>query len=111
MSQFAADRGNLRDLVHQYGYMTTELYDIRAPKAFLNSEGRAGVFVGLSSSLVPREAKLSLDTVDIVNVKLLTLKEVEYAANGKAAAREQLAQLFMKQGNATASDVNRPSVV
>jgi len=75
VSQMAADRGNLRSALTKHGYLTSEVYDVRVPNAFHNAEGRTGVFIGLRSQAVPFEATLSLETIDILNVKLLTLTE------------------------------------
>jgi len=107
----AAHRGNLRSLLKNYGYLTTELYDVRVPQEFQNAEGRTGVFIGLRSDTVPSQAALSLETIDVVNLKLLTRKELEYAAQNGKEGRDRLAELFMQQGNPTYSDLRRTSVV
>jgi hypothetical protein len=111
VSQLAAEQGNLRAVLKKHGYLTTEVYDVRVPGEFHNAEERTGVFIGLWSREIPAQAVLSLETIDIVNLKLLTLKELEFAAQGGKEEREKLAELFLKQGNPTHSDLGRESVV
>jgi hypothetical protein len=43
MSLMAADHGNLKPSLKKYGYLATELYDVRVPREFQNAEGRTGV--------------------------------------------------------------------
>ncbi|MDR3614852.1 MAG: hypothetical protein P4L53_14935 [Candidatus Obscuribacterales bacterium] len=111
MSQNAAHAGNIQSLLRKLKYMTTELYDVSVPKEFHGDEERTGVLVGLHSNTVPSQVELSLETVDIVNVKLLTLKELQYVIKHGKEGREQLANLLLQQDNPTYSDLSRKSVV
>jgi len=111
ISQNAAAAGNLQSLLKAHAYLTMELYDVRVPETFKAEEGRTGIFIGLTSNDVPDQVTLSLETVDIVNVKLLTLAELEYVAETGKEGRANLAQLFRKQGEPTYSDLKRKSVV
>lgn len=112
VSQHAADTGNnIRDLLKKYKYMSTELWDVGVPKEFKNSHGRVGVLLGLPSETVPPKVKLSLQTILIVNVKLLTLRELEYVVENKAKGREQLVELMLLEANPSYSDLDRKSVI
>jgi len=111
MSQNAAQAGNMQPLLKQYKYLTTELYDVKAPKEFHNDDGRIGVLLGLQSKTVSSNVALSLETIDIVNVKLLTLKELQYVVKFGKEGRDKLAELLMAQANPTYSDLGRKSVV
>lgn len=111
MSQNAANTGNMQALLKQYRYLTTELYDVNVPKEFHNDDGRVGVLLGLSSKTVPSSVTLSLETIDIINVKLLTLKELEYVVKCGKEGRDELAALLMAGSNPTYSDLSRLSVV
>ncbi len=120
VSQNAAHAGNYRTLIDDLGYVTTELYDIPVPNEFKNAEGRVGVFLGVPGKLGltgKDEVILSLETIKIVNVKLLTLRELNFLVKSGAEGRKKLADLFSKEGifdktsNATISDLSRKSVV
>jgi len=75
MSQNAAYSGDFRPLLQKLKYLTSELYDVRVPQEFHADEGRTGVLIGLESKTVPAQVALSLETVFVVNVKLLTVRE------------------------------------
>jgi hypothetical protein len=110
-AQLAADQGNFWAALQKLRYMTAELYHVGVPKEFQNAEGCAGALLGLPSDTIPAETTLSLETITIVNVKLLTLRELEYAIQTGKEGREKLAELIIKQGNPTYSDLNRKSVI
>jgi hypothetical protein len=112
MSQFAASHGNIEGVLEQYnGLLTTELYNVRVPADFINNEERVGVFLGLEGGAVKGKLALSLSEIKLVNIKLLTLAELEYAAQNGPEGRTRLAQLFKEQGNPTFSSLDRPSVI
>jgi len=111
MSQNAANVGNIQPLLRQYKYLTTELYDVKAPDEFHNHDGRVGVLLGLPSKTVPSSVALSLETIDIVNVKLLTLKELQYVVQFSKEGRDKLAELLLAETSPTYSDLGRKSVV
>jgi hypothetical protein len=92
-------------------YLTSELYDVRVPQEFHADEGRTGVLIGLESKTVPAQVALSLETIDVVNVKLLTVKELQYVVKFGKEGRDKLAGLLMDQANPTYSDLSRKSVV
>lgn len=110
----AADSGRFRALIDQYGVIVTELYDVAVPASWKNAEGRVGVMLGLSdaaASAVPPEIVLPLERVRAVNVKLLTLAELEFAAKHRAEGRAELARRFQAAPGAQRSSLSRPSVV
>ncbi len=89
ISQNAADVGDLRWVLRDYQYLTMELYDVRVPKEFNGPEGRTGIFIGLPSKTVPSQCACSLESIDIVNVKLLTQAELAYAAKAGKEGRDK----------------------
>ncbi|HMQ11023.1 MAG TPA: hypothetical protein PKC21_08340 [Oligoflexia bacterium] len=109
-SQWAAMEGNLINKIKHFEYISSELHDVKVPEQFKNSEGRVGVFVGLQGE-VPRSLKLPNETISIVNVKLLTRKELDFLASGDNDARLKLLELFIKQGHPTYSSLERESVI
>lgn len=110
MSQFGAANPNILGIINQYTYVTTELYNVKAPKEFINSDGRIGVILGLPSLTMPGRVSLSLEEVKIVNVRLLTLGELEYVVKNGAEGRNELAAEMIKQGNPTHSFLKRKSL-
>ena len=110
MALQVANGADIKSMLDKYGVITAELYDVRVPMEFKNSEGRVGVMIGLHSNDVPDTLQLSLSQTKIVNVKLLTIKELEYASANGAKGRENLKDLFSKGSN-TVSNLTRESVV
>jgi hypothetical protein len=111
MSQFAAGNGNLINMLQEYTYISTELYDIPAPENFLNEDGRVGVLLGLKNNDVPKQLKLSIETILMVNVKLLTLAEIKYIIQNGEAGRNKIAEKLLAGKNPGYSYLDRPSVV
>lgn len=110
MSLQVAGGMKLKEMLDKYGILTSELYDIRVPAEFQNSEGRAGVILGLPSSDVQDSLQLSSSSIKIVNIKLLTLDELKYATENGASGRENLKNLFAENSK-TVSSLTRKSVV
>ncbi|SEP48679.1 hypothetical protein [Niastella yeongjuensis] len=110
-AQVMADQGNVISLLNDLTYITTEFYDVDVPAEFKNAEGRVGAFIGLPDPIIPGEVQLSLEPVKMVNIKLLTLPELEYVINNGEEGRAKLAGLFIAQGNTTWSTLQRSSVV
>ena len=110
----AADTGDFRALIDQYGVIVTELYDVPVPESWMKGVGRVGVLLGAQQSggaMVPSEIALPLERVRAVNVKLLTLPELEFAAKLRAEGRAELARRFQASPGAQQSSLSRPSVV
>lgn len=110
-AQVMADRGNVISLINDLTYITTEFYDVDVPAEFKNGEGRVGAFIGLPDPVIAGEVQLSLEPVKMVNIKLLTLPELEYVINNGEEGRARLAELFIAQGNTTWSALQRTSVI
>jgi hypothetical protein len=111
MSQLAAENGNFITLIQDYKCISTELYNVEVPKQFLNKEGRVGVLLGIESKTVPPTLALSIETVLMVNVKLLTLAELDYIVANSEEGRLEIAQKIASQKDSGASYFDRPSVV
>jgi hypothetical protein len=109
-AQVMADQGNVISLINDLTYITTEFYDVDVPE-FRNADGRVGAFIGLPDATMPGEVQLSIEPVKMVNIKLMTLPELEYVINNGAEGRAKLAALYMAQGNATLSTLHRASVI
>jgi hypothetical protein len=113
ISQFAASK-DLTGMLDEWTLVSTELYDVDIPEEhtdqFVNEEERVGVLLGLVGSLPPRLSG-PLSPIRLVNVKLLTIAELEYAAEHGSAGRQELARRFTTQGGLLTSSLDRPSVI
>jgi hypothetical protein len=65
----------------------------------------------LAGGKVPGSLELTLEAVRMVNVKLLTLKELAYIMEHGEKGRNKVAELLIKQGNASLSTLERASVI
>lgn len=110
-AQLAAGNPNISSMFDEYTYISTELYDCHVPKEFENEHKRAGVIMGLPSTLVPAKLDLSLEAVRFVNVKLLTLKELNHINQNHEKGRDAIAELMQKQDKTGKSFLERKSVV
>ncbi|SHM00617.1 suppressor of fused domain protein [Chitinophaga sp. CF418] len=110
-AQLIADHGNVVALLDEMTYITTEFYNVDVPKEFVNAEGRVGAILGLPDEKIPATVQLTLEPVKMVNVKLLTLAELDYVVIHGEEGRMKLAALLIQQGSAALSSLNRPSVV
>lgn len=110
-AQQAAQNPNIAGIIEEYTYLSTELYDTQAPDEFVNTDKRVGALLGLSSPVVPSHVQLSLEKVRLVNVKLLTLAELEYIIKNHEEGRMKIAELLQKQEKSGKSFVSRKSVV
>ena len=70
-----------------------------------------GVILGLPNAKFDDTVKLSAEPVKMVNVKLLTLPELNYVIDNGEEGRNKLPALLMAQGSATLSTLERPSVI
>lgn len=114
MSNFAASHGGIRDALDDMGMLSTELYDVSIPdehrEKFVNDEGRVGVLLALRDESIPGSIDGPLSPIQLVNVKLLTLPELDFVASNGASGRQHLASLFTGP-SATASSLLRRSLV
>lgn len=106
-----ADQGSVINLINDLTYISTEFYNVDVPAEFRNADDRVGAFIGLPDPAIAGELQLSLEPVKFVNIKLLTIPELEYVINNGAEGRARLAELFIAQGNPTLSSLTRASVV
>ncbi|GAB1643833.1 hypothetical protein KRMM14A1259_42560 [Krasilnikovia sp. MM14-A1259] len=114
-SNNAARHGGLAELIDDIGLLSMELYDVRIPDPyagnFINADERVGVLLGLTDAQPPATVAGPLSTIRLINIKLLTLDELAYAAEYGEAGRRELARRFGAQGHMLASSLDRPSVV
>lgn len=110
-AQLIAGHGNVISLLNEMTYITTEFYNVDVPGEFVNAEGRVGAILGLPDEKIPATVQLTLEPVKMVNVKLLTLAELDYVIAHGEEGRMKLAELLIQQGNATLSSLKRPSVI
>lgn len=107
VAQNAAHSGNYLDIISEYWYVTTEVYSNSIPQEFLNSEWRCGVMLGINKI----ELELTIEKIQLINIKLLTLKELEYVSQNWAERRTNLVNLFIQQWFESISSISRPSVI
>lgn len=108
-AQLMAEQGNVISLLEELTYITTEFYDVDVP--FKTERGTVGAILGLPSTRFNNEVTLSLESVKMVNIKLLTLAELDYILQHGDEGRVKVAELLIKQGDATLSTLERPSVI
>jgi hypothetical protein len=110
-SQLMAQQVNIISMLEEMTYITTEFYDVSAPKEFMTDHNTVGAILGLPNSKFDDTVQLSVEAVKMVNVKLLTLAELNYVIEKGEEGRNELAALLIAQGNPTLSKLERPSVV
>lgn len=115
VSQFAADRGDLLELLGEYDVLSTELHNVQLPSEFaprfVNAAGRVGVLLGMRSDLVPSIIDGPFSPIRLVSAKLLAVDELQFIVDGGPEARVQLAQQLREQGLDIQSGLTRPSVL
>ena len=111
MSQFAASNANIINMLKEYTYISTELYDVPVPEEFLNEAGRVGILLGLESKMVPKNLELSIENILMVNIKLLTVAETKYIVKNGEEARNEIAKKILAGKNPGHSYLERPSLV
>jgi hypothetical protein len=110
-AQVIANQGSVIDLINEMTYITTEFYNVDVPAEWRNAESRVGAIIGLPDPVIPGDLQLSIEPVKIVNVKLLTLPELDYVLKNGQEGRTKLVELFLTQGSATLSSLERKSVI
>jgi hypothetical protein len=115
MSQFAAGHAGLAGLLDEMTLLSTELYDVGIPDShrerFVNSDQRVAVLLGQHDSAPPSIVDGPLSRIRLVNIKLMTLDELEYVLPRDEEGRRELGRRFAAQGRPLASGLDRPSVV
>lgn len=103
---------NVPDLVQRMeknSYLTIQVDMDGAPPewSFDDPNGNIGLFMGLQNPLVNEIVQPSIP----LNIKLMRPAELSYGIQNGYEGRLKLAQLYMQQGNATISNLERESVV
>jgi hypothetical protein len=115
MSQFAAGHGGLAGLLDEMRLLSTELYDVGIPDShrgrFVNADERVAVMLGLDGTAPPSVVEGPLSRIRLVNIKLMTLEELDYALAHNEEGRRELARRYEAQGAPLASSLDRPGVV
>ena len=110
MAMQVAHFGNIINQIQKHKYMTTELYDVPLSDEWRNQEERVGIIMGLESKLVPPTCELSLEPVAMVNLKLLTLNELNFVIEKGGEGRLELAETFSNSENGSLSSLDRTSL-
>jgi hypothetical protein len=115
MSQQAAANGQVAELLDELGVVSAELYDVGIPKKharrFFNDANRVGVLLGLHAPPIPARIDGPLSPIRLVNIKLLSVRELAFAVNGGDKARVELARRFAATPTPLASSLTRPDAV
>jgi hypothetical protein len=115
MSQFAAGHGGLAGLLDEMSLLSTELYDVGIPDShrarFVNADARVAVMLGLVDTAPPSSVEGPLSPIRLINIKLMTLDELDYVLDHNEEGRRELARRYSAQGRALACSLDRPSVV
>jgi hypothetical protein len=110
-AQLMAGQGNVISLLEEMTYITSEFFNVSVPPEFLTANNTVGIILGLPNAKFSDTVQLSAEPVKMVNVKLLTLAELNYIIENGDEGRNKLAELLIAQGNATLSTLERPSVI
>jgi hypothetical protein len=108
-AQLIAEHADVISLLEEHIYIITEFNDVDVP--FKTNRGTVGALLGLPGTRFNNEVALSLEPIKMVNIKLLTLSELDYILQKGEEGRFVVAELLIKQGNATLSTLERPSVI
>ncbi|MGH3727573.1 MAG: hypothetical protein ACRDTU_02345 [Micromonosporaceae bacterium] len=102
------------EIAQQWPLVSLELYDVSIPEThedrYFNEE-RVGVLLGLGDDAPPATVAGPLSEIRLLNVKLLTLHELEYVAEHGYPGRQKLAKRLAVQGDPLVSTLDRPSVI
>jgi hypothetical protein len=64
------------------------------PEQFVNEDEEAGILLGLKNNSINKSLKLSIEEIALVNVTLLTSKELTYILENGAEGRNKIAELL-----------------
>jgi hypothetical protein len=116
ISNNAAQHGRIADVIGELGYLSMELYDVGIPATHAHRfvrDDRVGVLLGLVDGVEqvpPAVVDGPLSQIRLVNVKLLTLSELDHVIEHGAEGRHDLARRFAAQGSPLMSSLDRPAV-
>lgn len=116
MSQLGASHGGIAGLLDEMKLVSTELHDVGIPDEhagrFVNEAGRVAVLVGMDARPIPAQIEGPLSPIKLVNLKLLTLEELDFVLERGAEGRAELAERFAATGeDALGSSLRRASMV
>jgi hypothetical protein len=111
VSQQCAFHGGVRELIDRLGLVSLELPLTAALQPVATVNDKAGVLLGTLPPGDPSGFEVPGGSVRIVTAKLLWPRELEFAASGGKAAREELARRFAADGTLHRSSLMRRSVV
>jgi hypothetical protein len=103
---------NVNDLAKRLDinrYLTVQIEIEGAPPewSFESEDGNIGLFLGLDNAALTQFIKPSIP----LNLKLMRPRELQYSIEKGQEGRLKLASLYLQQGNATISNLERASVV
>ncbi len=115
LSSIEASGKHVAGALARYGLLSTELSGDAVPDEyrdkFCSDSGGVGALINLTHESVPAVLDGPLSEIRLVNVKLLTRKELDHVAAGGTEARHELAERFAAQGDPLVSSLDRESVI
>ena len=100
---------NLAQRMEKNSYLTVQVdIDGAPPEWSLNDKnGNIGLFMGLQNTVVNELIKPAIP----LNIKLMRPNELLFSIQNDYAGRLKLAELYLQQGNATISNLERESIL
>ncbi|GAA5024132.1 hypothetical protein GCM10011506_07530 [Marivirga lumbricoides] len=98
VSSMAASNPNISYMLNDYGYISSTINGIDLPSKFLGVNGETGVLLGLKTNEVLDKIKLSIEEISLVNVAILTKRELDYIIENGAKGRTEVANKLTEQG-------------
>ncbi|CAM1368419.1 conserved hypothetical protein [Tenacibaculum litoreum] len=93
-SNIAAANPNISYTLNDYTYISTTIDGSGLPEQFVNEDEEAGILLGLKNNSINKSLKLSIEEIALVNVTLLTSKELTYILENGAEGRNKIAELL-----------------
>lgn len=109
MGKIIPNVNNLTERMEKNTYLTVQVDMDGAPPEWSldDKNGNIGLFMGLQNSAITEFAKPFIP----LNIKLMRPRELSYSIQHDYAGRLKLAELYLQQGNATLSSLERESVL
>lgn len=92
VSNMAASNPNISYTLNDYKYISSTVGGIELPNDFLGENGEVGILLGLKTNEVLDKIKLSIEEISLVNVAILTKKELDYIMQNGAKGRVEIAE-------------------
>ncbi|WP_440067322.1 hypothetical protein [Tenacibaculum discolor] len=96
-SNIAAANPNISYTLNDYTYISTTIDGSGLPECFVNEDEEVGILLGLKNNNINNSLKLSIEEIVLVNVTLLTPKELTYILENGAEGRNKIAELLTKK--------------